>query len=193
MDTPSACACAATSKSLAEPLAPSLSLRAARAAYFAENGFALADYSAPTVTIKAFGLALVLPNGPDRQWAVPQHDLHHVATGYGTDLVGEGELGAWELAAGCRRGAVYALNGLAASAGILLSPLRVMRAFRLGLGQRTLYRHPRDYDALLGQSVGALRRHLGIPARGLAVQPRKLHDDAWKAHFSEGALSARAL
>jgi hypothetical protein len=181
MDRRSPCTCAAAFESLVEPVAADQNLRAARDAYFAENGFTLADYSAQTVTIKAFGLALVLPNGPGRQWAVPQHDLHHVATGFGTDLVGEGELAAWELGAGCRRGVVYALNAMATAAGFVFAPLRVLRAFRLGRGQRTLYRHPREYDALLDQTVGQLRQHLGVPDRGLAENPRKLHEDAWKA------------
>ncbi|MFM2419646.1 MAG: hypothetical protein RL385_4369 [Pseudomonadota bacterium] len=181
MQSRSPCTCAAAVESLVEPVASDHNLRAARDAYFAENGFTLADYSAQTVTIKAFGLALVLPNGPGRQWAVSQHDLHHVATGFGTDLVGEGELAAWELGAGCRRGVVYALNAMAFTAGFLLAPLRVLRAFRLGRGQRTLYRHPREYEALLDQTVGELRRHLGLPDFGLADKPRKLHEDAWKA------------
>ncbi len=28
---------------------------------------------------------------------IPFNDLHHVATGYGTDVLGEAEIGAWEL------------------------------------------------------------------------------------------------
>ena len=32
---------------------------------------------------------------------LPWHDLHHVATGYGTGLIGEAEISAYELRAGC--------------------------------------------------------------------------------------------
>ena len=37
-----------------------------------------------------------------RQRAVRWHDLHHVATRFGTDNVGEGEISAWELRRGLR-------------------------------------------------------------------------------------------
>lgn len=181
-----------TEDTLSRPFPMTMSVRDARDAYLAENGFALADYEAESVTVKAFGTMLTIPNRPSRKWAIPLHDLHHVATGYGSDIVGEGEIGAYELAAGCRRPFIYALNVAAFCGGFLLSPLRVLRAFRLGLRARTLYRHPFDYDALLAADVGTLRAHLGIPGEGFADRPRKLHHDAWNAYLARTAEGAAA-
>lgn len=65
------------------------------------------------------------------------HDLHHVATGYGTTLVGEAEIGAWELASGCRHYYVaWILNLGAVVTGLFLAPRRVVRAFQRGWRQR---------------------------------------------------------
>lgn len=161
-----------------QEIAPEQPLRAARDLYLGENGFVLADYVADTVTIRAFGHDFTLPNRPNRKWAIPLHDLHHVATGYGTDLVGEAEIGAWELGAGCERPVVYALNIAATLIGIVLAPRRVLDAYRAGRAQRALYRTPHDYGALLEGTVGDLRALLGIPARGVARLPRKLHEAA---------------
>jgi hypothetical protein len=76
---------------------------------------------------------------------------------------------------------VYVLNTFAASFGFLLAPSRVLRAFRHGIRQSSLYRKPDDYEALLSLSVQQLRKKLGIAARGLAVAPRRLHEDAMRA------------
>ena len=44
---------------------------------------------------------MTFPNTDSRKRAVPLHDLHHILTGYKTDWMGEAEIGAWELRAGC--------------------------------------------------------------------------------------------
>jgi hypothetical protein len=138
------------------------SVRAARDRYLADNGFNLESYAAKTFTVQLFGLRLVLPNTRSRRRAIPLHDLHHLATGYGTDLVGEAEIGAWELRCGCNSLVTYYLNGTAALIGLVLAPRRVLRAFRRARGQRTLYSAPVEYDGLLGLSVAELRAHLGL-------------------------------
>jgi hypothetical protein len=160
------------------PLPPTLSVREALSLYLGENGFDTASYTAPTFEFEAFGRRYTLPNSPERRRAVPLHDLHHMATGYGTDLVGEAEIGAWELVGGCRTPTVYLLNLLAMSGGLLLAPLRTLRALRDARGARALYRHDHDYDALLDLSLGELRARLGIPVDGLASRPQRLHDEA---------------
>lgn len=178
---------------LVKPFPATSTVREARDAYLGENGFQLADYQAESVLVKVFGIPVTIPNRPARKWAIPLHDLHHVATGYGSDIVGEGEIGAFELGGGCRRPFIYAINVAAMVLGLLVAPLRVLRAFRAGLRARTLYRHPYDYEALLEADVGTLRAHLGIPASGLADRPRKLHEDAWKAHLAQRAAAADQL
>jgi len=134
----------------------------ARDLYLAENGFSIRDYYAPRFTIAIFGLALKFPNTEAHKRAVPLHDLHHVLTGYGTDWIGEAEIGAWELRAGCNSFIVYFLNGSGVIIGLFISPRRVWRAFRAARGQRTLYNDPAPYERLLQMTVSELRKRLGI-------------------------------
>jgi hypothetical protein len=86
-------------------------MQEARDLHLAANGFSLRDYEAPTFTVGIFGLSLKFPNTEGRKRAVPLHDLHHVLTGYGTDWIGEAEIGAWELGGGCNSFITYFLNG----------------------------------------------------------------------------------
>ncbi|MFO0586305.1 MAG: hypothetical protein U0441_02135 [Polyangiaceae bacterium] len=176
------------------PLDASLTVEAGRDDYMAENGFEVADYTLPTVQLKMFGLYKEFPNSPNRQWAIPLHDMHHLATGYGTDFTGEAEVGAWELRAGCETPVVYALNALAAAIGLVISPRRVLAAYRAAKGARSLYRHPIPMEKLLAMRVGELREHLGIPVHGIAKE-RRLHEDAQRnrerqrAHAAEASLT----
>lgn len=139
-----------------------LRMEDARDLYMAANGFSVRDYDAATFTIGILGWKLKFPNTRGRKQIVPFHDLHHVLTGYGTDWIGEAEIGAWELRAGCSSFIAYYLNGCGVIIGLLLSPKRVWRAFRAAKGQRTLYKDSAPYDQLLQMTVGELRERLGI-------------------------------
>lgn len=138
-------------------------MKEARDLYLAENVFSIHDYDAATFTIGIFGLALKFPNTEAHKRAVPLHDLHHVLTGYGTNWIGEAEIGAWELRGGCNSFITYFLNGSGVMIGLFISPRRVWRAFQAARGQRTLYNNPVPYDRLLQMTVGELRNRLGVP------------------------------
>jgi len=140
----------------------SLLMEEARNLYLAANGFSLRDYDASTFTIGFLGLSLKLPNTEGRKRVVPLHDLHHVLTGFGTDWVGEAEIGAWEIRAGCNSFIAYFLNGSAVIIGLFMSPRRVWRAFHAARGQLALYYDPAPYDHLMQMTVGELRKRLGI-------------------------------
>lgn len=71
----------------------SLLVKEGRDLYLAANGFSIRDYDMPTFTIGILGMRLKFPNTAGRKRAIPLHDLHHVLTGYGTDWVGEAEIG----------------------------------------------------------------------------------------------------
>lgn len=75
-------------------------VREARDAYLAENGFTVATYDVPRTPVYILGLRFSVPNTPTHRRAIRWHDLHHVVTGYGTDPVGEAESSAWELRRG---------------------------------------------------------------------------------------------
>lgn len=134
----------------------------ARQRYFDANGFSEAAYGERWVTIPVGRLRVRLPSTAGRRRAIPLHDLHHVATGYDTSLVGEAEIGAWELAAGCHHHhAAKVYNGMAVATGLLLAPRRVLAAWRRGRRSRTLY--VGEYSpALLQLRMSALRARLGL-------------------------------
>jgi hypothetical protein len=146
-----------------------LPLREARERYFAENGFRAEDYTASTFKVGFFGFVLKFPNTPGRKRVIPFHDLHHVLTGFATDWIGEAEIGAWELRAGCTTFEAYFLNGSGVVIGLFLSPQRVWRAFRAAKGHRTLYRDGASYEQLLQMTVGDVRKKIGIPAHGISA------------------------
>jgi hypothetical protein len=168
------------------PIGPETEVGRALAEYLGENGFDAAEYTSPTFRMKLMGRYHDFPNSADRQWAIPLHDLHHLATGYGTDFIGEAEIGAWELRAGCRTFIVYCLNATAVAIGLVLSPRRVLAAFRAAEGARSLYRRPLQYEAALKMTSGELRAHLGVAPEGIAKEPRRLHSDAQASRSQEG-------
>jgi hypothetical protein len=155
---------------------PALSLRDARGQYFAANGLGEGGYDDKWVKLAAGPLRFAFPNTAGRVHAVRYHDLHHVVTGYATDWTGEAEIGAWEIASGCRDLiAAWVLNLYAMQIGLWISPRSVWRAFARGRHSRNLYAEPWS-EALLEESVGAMRRRLalesGPPRATLADQLR---------------------
>lgn len=141
------------------------SLRQARAQYFRQNGLPEdGGYGQKWVKIKLGPVPILFPNTAGRQAALLPHDLHHIATGYDTTLVGEAEIGAWELASGCRRYyAAWILNMSAVAIGLFFAPRRVGRAFRRGRRCTNLYHLGVDVG-WPHETVGGLRRRLGLHA-----------------------------
>lgn len=147
--------------------APTLTVREARDAYLRRNGFTTDAYEAPKFSFVIGGITWSLPNYAARRRMIPLHDLHHVATGYDTDLAGESEQSAWELRAGIRGWFLWWFKLSAIAIGCVICPRRVLRAFRKARGQRTLYVQNVRYDELLDRSVGELREELlGMPRAG---------------------------
>jgi hypothetical protein len=143
---------------------PQSSVQAARTRYFLLNHFGSdGGYDSRWVAFKLGPLPITLPNSGGRVRAVRYHDLHHVLTGYQTDNVGEFEIAAWELAAGCRDYWVaWVLNLAALAAGSLRAPKRTFRAFVRGRACKSLYGE--DLERLLARTVGELRAELGLDA-----------------------------
>lgn len=130
-------------------------LRDARDAYFEANGFGPdGGYADAWVDFELGPVPFPFPNTKGRVRAVRFHDLHHVVTGYRTDPVGELEIGAWEMAAGCWDfPAAVHLNAMSVVGGALVAPRRTFRAWVRGRRGRSLYRDE-PYDTLLGRTVG---------------------------------------
>lgn len=148
-------------------LSPQTPVDEALECYLRENNFKKENYSAPTFQVKLFGRMWTFPNHPYRQQVIPLHDLHHVATGYGTDLAGEGEIGAWELRGGCNTLFLVVINLLAVFFGFFVAPRRILKALKAAAGQRTLYALGDPYDSYLKLSLEEIRTRLGLPANGV--------------------------
>jgi len=162
----------------AHPLPASLRVRDALDAYLAENGFTHAEYEAKWTPASLLGVPLAVPNTPLHKRGIRLHDLHHIATGYGTDLAGEGEISAWEVRGGFHGLDLYvsSLVALGTATGALFSPLRAWAAL-VSSNRRNLFDAWSDYPRLLEMTVGELRERLGVPPAGLGGA-RKLHSRA---------------
>jgi hypothetical protein len=140
-----------------------MSLRDARRLYFEANHFgADGGYGDKWVDFKLGKMPFPILNSPSRVRAVRFHDLHHVLTGYDTNTIGEFEISAWEIAAGCKTfAAAWALNLSGMFAGALVAPRRTFRAFVRGRRSRSLYGEP--FEPLIEMTVRAAReRYLGL-------------------------------
>ena len=164
-----------------------LSVREARAQYFASNGFGDGGYDAKWVKLALGPVPFAFPNSAARVRAVRLHDLHHVATGYATSVLGEAEIGAWEIGGSCRGFvAAWILNLYAMVLGFWIDPGAVYRAFVRGRHTGNLYQGVWD-EALLERRVGELRAQLRLnePARAATLADR--------AAFGFWSLLAAAL
>lgn len=145
-----------------------MTMREARKLYFEANGFGeTGGYDDAWVDFKLGPIPMPFPNTKGRVEAVRYHDLHHLLTGYDTNFLGELEISAWELAAGCKGyGAAWALNLGGIAGGVLRAPRRVFAAFVRGRRDRTIYGE--DLERVLDLTVGeARKRFLG------SVAPRR--------------------
>jgi len=137
--------------------ADDMTMREARARYFDVNGFGEdGGYNDAWVDFELGPLPLPFPNTPGRIKAVKFHDLHHVLTGYETNALGEFEISAWEIGAGCTSiAAAWVINMSGLATGVLVEPRRIFAAFMRGRRSRTLYGE--TFEPLLDCKVGELR------------------------------------
>jgi hypothetical protein len=141
----------------------SLSLREARRRYFERSRLPPdGGYEARWVRAPIGPIPFAFPNTAGRRRVAPAHDLHHVLTGYTTDLTGEGELGAFEIGAGVRDRTAQGLELRVLGFALAFAPRRLFRAFVRGRGSGHLLERPCTDDAFLSRSVGSLRAELGL-------------------------------
>lgn len=135
----------------------------ARQQYFKENNFGDGGYHDKFVKGKLGPIPVYLPNSKTRSKAVGLHDLHHIATGYDTTLLGEGKISAWELASGgtgiYKSAIVYVLIGIFTA--LFINPRAVMQAYKRGKGCRNLFGEELT-DSLLALTVKDLRKKVGL-------------------------------
>jgi hypothetical protein len=141
---------------------PDLSLREAAALHLADAGLE-PDGGAESRWVKArLGpIPFAYPNTRGRKRLLLTHDLHHLLAGYSTDLVGEAEMGAWELGSGMRDRTGVRLAIRVFGFALPRHPARLLQAFARGRRCRNLLDHPID-DRLLDRSVADVRGELGL-------------------------------
>ena len=140
-----------------------LTVSEARLRYFADNMFGDGGYDSKFTKSKVGPIVIYLPNSETRSRGLKIHDLHHIATGYDTTILGEAEVSAWELGSGgigkylSAKGYLY----LGVFVGLFINPRAVRRAYLRGKGCRNLYQLEFS-EWLLSRTVGELRRQMGI-------------------------------
>jgi hypothetical protein len=140
-----------------------LSLHEARQRYFQRNRLPPdGGYDARWVRAPIGPIPFAFPNTAGRRRVAPAHDLHHVLTGYGTDLGGEAQLGAFEIGAGVRDRSAIQLELRVLGFALVWAPRRLFRAFVRGRRSSHLLDAPCRDEAFLSRSVAALRAELGL-------------------------------
>ncbi len=143
-------------------------VRGERDGYLRENQLTMDGYTAAWVKLPVGWWVLPVPNPAQRRRALPRHDLHHVATGYPTDWIGEIQISSWEVGAGL--GGLWIAWAICVPfflVGLVRCPSRTLAAFREGRRCRSLFVDDAPYNELLAMKVGELRQRIGLPQRGL--------------------------
>jgi hypothetical protein len=148
-------------------------VRDARDRLLAEEGLSTSGYDAPGFPVRLGPFTICFPN----PGLLPWHDLHHVATGYRCDLLGEAEISAFELRAGGATPLIRLLSVGAIAIALFIAPRRVIRAWRRARGARTLYARRSRYEQLLAMRVGELRALCGLAEERL-TQSRGAAEEA---------------
>ncbi|HEX8249321.1 MAG TPA: Coq4 family protein [Pyrinomonadaceae bacterium] len=130
--------------------------------YLAANSLSVESYGAKNFPLYLWKSTVYIPNPGFLHF----HDLHHVVTGYGTGLVGEAEISAYELRGGYYSTMILVLCLGAILIGIFISPKRIWRAWKRAKGAKTLYHTEIPYEKLLEMRVADLRAHLGVERGG---------------------------
>jgi hypothetical protein len=153
----------------------------ARDDWFHKQGLPLdGGYTKKWVPLKLGPIPLAIPNTSSRKQAVPLHDLHHLLTGYQTDWVGEFEIAAWEIAAGCGRYSfAWMINLQGLAAGAVVFPVRTWRAWARGRRSRTLYNHAVYGPTLLASELDDWRAKLGLVDEASGSRQRATFSD-WR-------------
>ncbi len=109
-------------------------------------------------------LFFYIPNFSSRKKAVLKHDIHHIITEYPSNIKGETEIGAWEVASGCNTYWIaWALNLHSLGIGIWFNLPGVYHAFVRGRRSKNLYSNLVTDKRAMEMPVDELRHLLSIP------------------------------
>jgi hypothetical protein len=144
-----------------------ITMAAARDRYFAVNGFgADGGYNDAWANFELGSMPFPFPNTAARVRALRYHDLHHVLTGFDTNFIGELEISAWEIGAGCKGFVAAWVLNLAGVSAWVLAPRRIFAAWVRGRRSASLYGLP--LEPLLESTVAEARAKMHVPERAPA-------------------------
>ncbi len=130
---------------------------------FGRFNFPANAYTSKTFTIRVGRIPVYLPNIDARVKVARFHDIHHIITGYPANWRGEAEIGAWELATGCKTSFIaWFLNSGAVFIGLFMCPREVIKAFKRGRNTLTNLYHNFEYEPLLEMTVKEVRDKIGL-------------------------------
>jgi len=148
---------------LSQPLSGP-TVREARDRFLSAYGLGASTYTDPRFVLHLGPWQIRTPN----PGLLPLHDLHHVATGFGSGLAGEAEISAFELRTGWGNLMILGLCLGAVAIGLVIWPRRIARAWTRSRGAHGLYKYGGEYEKLLEMTVTELRSSLNIPLEGIA-------------------------
>jgi hypothetical protein len=143
--------------------------------FYSDNGLEPdGGQSSSSVKIEmASWLHFYIPNFDARRKAVIRHDIHHLVTGYSTDISGESEISAWEIASGCRNyPAAFFINTSGLMMGIPLNLKGVLKAFARGRRTKNLYHASLSAEEAMNMKVSELKELLLLNEHRIDTKPR---------------------
>ncbi|MGI8581188.1 MAG: hypothetical protein ACR2KX_03295 [Chitinophagaceae bacterium] len=116
--------------------------------------------------------ALYFPNFAARKRAVLKHDIHHLVTNYPSTFKGEAEIGAWEIASGCKNYWVaWMLDMSGMMTGIIFNFWGVIKAFARGRRTKNLYYNIISTNQALDMKPGELQKALSLDKYSKHTKP----------------------
>ena len=130
--------------------------------FYRESHFADDSSVVNWIHVRIGPLKFPFPNPRQRREVIWLHDLTHLLTGYDTSWAGEGEIAGWELASGftSKYWIGYFYAPITFSIGLIVAPLRTLRALRLGLGKKNVYKLRLENSRLKQMTVAELKNLL---------------------------------
>ena len=112
------------------------------------------------------------PNFDARRKAVLRHDIHHLITGYKTNLAGESEISAWEIGSGCKNyWAAFFIDTSGLMVGIPFNFMGVLKAFARGRKTKNLYHNTIPVERAMDTKVSELKKQFQLDVYGKDTKP----------------------
>lgn len=108
-------------------------------------------------------ISFYFPNFDERRRAVIKHDIHHLVTGYKTNITGESEISAWEIGSNCKTyWAAFLIDTSGLMIGLPFNFWGVLKAFAKGRKTKNLYHDTISMEESLDMPIEELKIHLGL-------------------------------